>query len=379
MRAFHSGRTPSFEQLENRRLLAPVLSAGTLAIPGTPKNDRIIVSETASEITVRVKGDTFRYDTDDVTQIYIDARKGNDWIRLDVSVTTDATLIGGQGNDKILAGGGIDSVFGGPGNDHIFAGAGNDTISGGAGNDWIWGQDGDDSIHGDVGHDHVFGGAGLDQLWGDFGHDHLFGDEDNDTLHGGDGHDQVHGNTGDDLVYGDAGNDLLFGDDGQDQLFGGDDHDHLWGGADDDILKGGAGNDKLDGLGGNNLLDGDAGTNQLVNGFQVDVDDQLIALLTSSGAATAEATYQQVIINNQVETELVIEVEQATPGPLDVTIEGDLVGPIVIEADGTGRVVFSSDPVLGESLPLPDGLDLQVGSTIMIGLDLSGPFAARFP
>lgn len=65
----------------------------------------------------------------------------------------------------------------------------------------------------------------------------------NDILIGGSGNDIIRGGQGKDLIKGREGDDWLFGDGGQDQIGGGDGYDVIFGGADGrvDILRGGAG------------------------------------------------------------------------------------------------------------------------------------------
>ena len=80
----------------------------------------------------------------------------------------DDKLIGGLGNDAIMAGGGVDIVIGGLGNDYLDAGAGEDVdVHGNEGDDVVRGGSGNDLVHGDDGIDQVMGDAGTDQLFGD--------------------------------------------------------------------------------------------------------------------------------------------------------------------------------------------------------------------
>ena len=401
MRALPIRRRLRLEQLENRRLLANDLATldettKVLTIEGTNKNDSISVGlvETTtagvvgSNITVTVNKREYQFASDGVNAIVINGRNGNDWIWIEDTVTANATINAGLGNDRVKGGGGNDTIFGDKGNDRLRGGAGNDIISGGVGNDWAWGDDGDDTVHGDVGNDHVLGGLGNDLVYGDAGQDAVDGNEGDDTLWGGLGHDQLHGGAGNDALYGEANKDLLWGDDGDDQLFGGDDKDHLWGGLGNDVLKGEAGEDHLDGGAGDNLLDGDAGANHFKNGFVVDLDKELVATLTSlsSSGATGSAAFHYVVENGAVEVQLTVTVDQwpidpVNPQPvvLDIAVNTwpTPIGQITVGIDGHGSVTFSTSPD-GDQVAFPLGFTPTKGATITVGGDLTASFESAF-
>lgn len=162
------------------------------------------------------------------------------------------TIIVGEGNQLVEAGGGSDVVLTGAGFDLVNGGTGNDRIFGGSGNDILNGQDGNDII---------------------------FGGRDDDVLSGGAGNDELRGNEGDDLLNGDAGNDELRGDEGDDVLNGGAGNDELRGGRGADVLDGGTGNDDLYGGEGNDVLTGGAGNDRIFGG---DGSDTIIFNLDSA-------------------------------------------------------------------------------------------------
>jgi Ca2+-binding RTX toxin-like protein len=200
----------------------------------------------------------------------------------------DDQLTGGSGLDLLLGEGGTDTMDGGDGNDilntdaalcgsapaapasnHVEGGAGDDIIDGGPGEDTVDGGDGDDSVCGAEGDDPITGGAGRDFLRGDAGHD---------TFDGGEGNDfvftelrcneslpapppstnAVEVGAGDDTVVGGAGDDAIDGGDGNDSVCAQDGDDLLVGGEGPDLLVGEAGHDTFDGGGGNDIITAEA-------------------------------------------------------------------------------------------------------------------------
>ena len=97
-----------------------------------------------------------------LTRISIFARGGNDTVKLSASVTIDAHIEGGDGNDTVIAGSGNDFVDGGTGDDLLSGMKGNDVIFGGIGNDTLKGGAGNDFLNGGNGLDTLLGGAGND-------------------------------------------------------------------------------------------------------------------------------------------------------------------------------------------------------------------------
>jgi Ca2+-binding RTX toxin-like protein len=206
------------------------------------------------------------------------------------------TLLGGEGNDTIRNFGDESEVRGGEGNDTIlqeginevrfgesslWGGAGNDSInaSGSSGTNLIYGEEGSDTL---VGTNAVTNDANAS---GDtiFGGDAAGDDTSNDSLVGG-ANSLMFGNQGNDtLVAGDgtnaATNSSLYGGQGGDSLFIATESSniYLWGdlgsdtlnvnGTSNNSLQGGEGNDSLYGVGGDfNSLSGGAGNDILVAG-----------------------------------------------------------------------------------------------------------------
>jgi Ca2+-binding RTX toxin-like protein len=92
---------------------------------------------------------------------FLDGGAGNDRMMVEVSGVTSYTgpntLLGGEGNDQIAGGIGIDILDGGAGNDQLEGRSGDDVLNGGAGAD---------TLDGGLGADILTGGGGADQfIW----------------------------------------------------------------------------------------------------------------------------------------------------------------------------------------------------------------------
>ena len=105
-----------------------------------------------------------------------------------IGATGANVIVGGTGNDLIVAGNGDNSITGGTGNDHIYAGVGTNTITGGTGNDQIYaGVLWDDaSVGTSVVKSVEIGGTGANVITGGTG---------NDTIEAGDGGNTIVGGT----------------------------------------------------------------------------------------------------------------------------------------------------------------------------------------
>ncbi len=250
-----------------------------------------------------------------VQSIFLDAGAGNDSITIAPALAVPVTMLGGDGNDFLQAGGGPSSILGGSGADVLVGSPRDDTILGGPGNDQLDGREGDDLLRGGSGDDQVRGGSGNDRGHGDDGSDNLSGGDGSDFLFGGDGDDVLDGGAGDDVLHGESedgtgfGRDFLQGGSGGDVLRGGPFGDELYGGSGADQLFGGEGGDilvggsavrtsplfldlqpsldtephTLDGGPGNDLIYGTAGVDTVVDLFGLNIvetyeNDDLITL-----------------------------------------------------------------------------------------------------
>jgi len=155
----------------------PKLKHGELTIVGTEASDKIALRLQAGEpgiLQVDVGDDgsaDFSFARDRVAKIAVDAAAGDDLVRIDESngVFTDSiptTIDGGDGNDTIAGGKGIETLLGGDGNDSIDGNGGNDLALLGTGDDtFVWDPgDGSDKIEGQDGTDTMrFNGANVSE------------------------------------------------------------------------------------------------------------------------------------------------------------------------------------------------------------------------
>ena len=135
------------ESLEGRRLLAgvPHLDVkGTLIIDGTSGDDKVDVGYSFGRktVNVQIKGNVYKFSTDQVKKITFAGYEGDDVFKNNTSIPSVAdggsgndTLNGGSGRDTLNGGAGADTLEGTDGDDELIGGSGNDTLKGGGGND----------------------------------------------------------------------------------------------------------------------------------------------------------------------------------------------------------------------------------------------------
>jgi Ca2+-binding RTX toxin-like protein len=227
-------------------------SNGTVVLGGTTVTYAAGAAGAASfEYTVADSGGASRTGFVSVTNVRVTA--GADTIDISGLGASHALIDGGNGNDAIAGGAGVDSLIGGAGSDALDGDAGVDSLSGGAGNDTLDGGAGADALSGGAGNDtyvvddvgdSVFeaAGAGTDLVrssltW------MLGAGLENLTLIGSGAIDGtgnalanvITGNGADNRLDGGSGNDTLNGGAGNDTLDGGSGNDRLLGGAGDDV------------------------------------------------------------------------------------------------------------------------------------------------
>ena len=152
----------------------PKLKDGVLTVRGTGASEKIALRLQAGnpEILDVDAGDDgladFSFDRKEIKAIAVDARPGDDIVRIDegngrFTDTIATTLDGEAGNDTLAGGAGAERLLGGPGNDAIDGNGGTDTALMGVGADtFIWDPgDGSDVVEGQAGVDVMrFNGAG---------------------------------------------------------------------------------------------------------------------------------------------------------------------------------------------------------------------------
>jgi Ca2+-binding RTX toxin-like protein len=130
---------------------------GTLHVDGTSGADQIHISvdaKQADSLDVTVNGKTSVFSETQIRSIDVNGKAENDSIIIDSSVSIDALVKGGAGNDTIVGGSGNETLSGGKGDDSLVSGSGNDDLRGGAGNDSLDGTGGgDDTLTGGKGDD----------------------------------------------------------------------------------------------------------------------------------------------------------------------------------------------------------------------------------
>ncbi|MBP3957585.1 heme-binding protein [Gemmata sp. G18] len=128
------------EALEERSLLATAaLAAGALTITGTDGNDRIRVVNDGGVLRV-FDGTTNIGDfaSAAVTTIAVSTGAGNDSVVISPKVTQPANINGGDGTNKLVAGGGAATLTTGSGRDALFGGSGVNTFNGAGGQNDIF-------------------------------------------------------------------------------------------------------------------------------------------------------------------------------------------------------------------------------------------------
>src|SRR3989442_4021203 len=138
------------------------IAGHVLKVKGTKDDDKLALrlnARNANILEVDVGDDgtaDFSFDRALFTEIKVNARQGDDLIRVDEAngpIVEPTSIFGGKGNDTILGGSGIDTIDGGPGDDFINGNDANDIPFMGAGNDtfrWDPG-DGREGEEGEVG------------------------------------------------------------------------------------------------------------------------------------------------------------------------------------------------------------------------------------
>lgn len=102
-----------------------------------------------------------------LARVVVSGAAGHDSLSVAPTVTAEAVLWGGEGNDTLTGGSGNDLLFGEGGNDNLAGGLGDNVLAGGAGNDYLWTGLYVDKTVGFIksGRNLMIGGDGLDKLY----------------------------------------------------------------------------------------------------------------------------------------------------------------------------------------------------------------------
>ncbi|MCC2112779.1 MAG: cadherin domain-containing protein, partial [Hyphomicrobiales bacterium] len=288
-------------------------------------------------------------------------------------------VVGGAGNDTIIADdhdggyywgrGGDDTLIGGTGTDSLYGGDGADTLNGGAGEDWARYGDGDQSVTVDLGAPVQSGGMAEGDILIDI--------------------ENVEGSRGDDRITGDAGDNHLMGGEGADIIDGGAGDDLIqgwgwWNGASvdgDDILSGGTGNDTIEGQAGNDTLTGGSGDDALDGG--AGTDTAIYSGNWSDYAITYDASTDTFTLIDKrpgspdgTDTVTGVELFQFTDRTIAVTDPADLLNDAPTDITVTGGTV-SENAVNGTLVATASVVDGDAGDSHTYSLldDAGGAFA----
>lgn len=184
------------ESLENRTLFAAAPAVATATLVGT--NVSVVGTKKADDIHVQLSADLASVEVlhngaavgsfalSSVTLVTVDGGKGNDNVHVDANVLVATNLLGGIGNDILVAGGAASTMSGGAGKDSLTGSLFADMMTGDNGNDVMAGLDGNDNMNGGNGKDVMDAGAGNDLVVGGNGRDALTGGLGGDNFAGND-------------------------------------------------------------------------------------------------------------------------------------------------------------------------------------------------
>jgi hypothetical protein len=162
------------------------VQAGTLQLTGDAAGDTLVLAQDGATTLGVVVNDQLvaSFDRSTFTAVAIDARGGNDTVRiLNMSPALEnVTIDGGAGDDTLIGANGAETLIGNSGNDFVDGNIGADSAQLGSGNDtfqWDPG-DGSDTVDGQSGKDALaFNGSNIGEkidLAADGSHVRLHGD-----------------------------------------------------------------------------------------------------------------------------------------------------------------------------------------------------------
>ncbi len=191
------------------------------------------------------------------TTINIILYAGNDNIQLAPTLTINAKISAGNGNDNVQLDAGPNVLTLGNGNDNVQAGNGNNTVTLGGGNDNINAGSGNNTITAGNGNDNVTLGSGSNVVTLGSGNDNVNAGIGNNTVTLGNGNDNVSLGSGANTVTVGNGNDNVNAGSGNNVILEGNGNDNINAGNGDNLIVAGLGQHNVSvGNGSNILIDG---------------------------------------------------------------------------------------------------------------------------
>jgi hypothetical protein len=131
----------SINPTSSPRLQPDSLGGQMLVVDGTPNNDNMLVTPGPhpGDVVVSVNG-VKSGPFHPTSRVVLFGDGGANRIQVSPLVTVPAWLVGGPGNDILMAGGGPSVLLGGPGNDLLIGVTGRDLLIGGTGSDTLIGN-----------------------------------------------------------------------------------------------------------------------------------------------------------------------------------------------------------------------------------------------
>jgi Ca2+-binding RTX toxin-like protein len=189
-------------------VLAPgvtVIGSQLYLVGGNTSNDLVQVNPAGSsntgstgvKLNARLNGVNIRTTySQSFTTIDVFLQGGNDNIQLAGSLTINAVVTAGNGNDNVQLGNGDNTVTLGKGNDNIQAGNGNNTVTAGGGNDNVTLGNGGNTVTLGNGNDNVQAGNGNNVVVTGNGNDNILTGNGNNLIAAGLGHHTVRAGNG---------------------------------------------------------------------------------------------------------------------------------------------------------------------------------------
>jgi Ca2+-binding RTX toxin-like protein len=239
------------------------------------------------------------------SNVVVNAAAATDPVEL-IGYGSSETLVGGAGDDLLVAGTGANSLVGGGGNDTLVSNLGDDTLVGGGGNDVFQINPGTDplvvaptgfnTLDFSIATSPVSINLGLESgqqqivnsdndevtLLGQFNavigspyggqitandaNDLIYTASGNTTINGGAGSDSLVGGSGNDVIYLASGNTTLTGGSGTDSITGGSGNDIIYLASGNATVTGGSGSETIVGGSGNDVIYGNSATAIILGG-----------------------------------------------------------------------------------------------------------------